>query len=734
MKTKVKKEDSYEFYDKLLGKKRSFIPNEEQVVVSLRVNEIESQDVLDEKTTDLLNKSSVFDLDSGFAIIEKLSLDVLNTASSDVDSLSDKVANSIPSLVDEEENTHYFMPDEFTVQFEENLSEDQIEKILKKEGCTIAQKQRTEGYYTLYVPSGKGLFETMEKFNRMDEVLFSEASEVGIEDALYTPNDPDFKKLWGLKNTGQSVNGTSGINDADIDANLAWNQQRGNRKVIIAVIDTGVDYKHEDLKNNILSRGSEDWNFASALSKDPMDSGTHGTHVAGTAAAVDNTKGIIGVAPRCKIMPLRVNLTSGKNANRADAINYVAKQAKLKKNNRYVINCSWRMSGHHTGVYNAIRKAVKNNVVVVFAAGNANRNIDIIPQYPAIYSQVIAVAATDQKDKRASFSNYGKKVDVSAPGVNIWSTVPNNNHNGYSYKNGTSMASPHVAGLAGLIWSKNKDLTNAQVRKIIEQTTDNIDAKNPGFAGKLGTGRINAYKAIKKTPKPKIKTKLIKTFNFPQANAGSSTGMAYARSIRVHPIPFFPKRKALLFVTQKAFSEKIYLLNPINGAVIKSFDPPANNTLGSLGWDGKFIHGANVTTGSGSINKFHPFNGSLAGSISAPAGRGEGLTFYGSYAYYSTINKIHKIKKSNGVLLNSVPAPGGSCHAIVYGDGYLFCGNTNTGKITVVKRSNFKLRDTIIAPGGVNKRVDALAYDTYSNTLYIANQKLNKIYKVKLTF
>ncbi|AOW19787.1 S8 family serine peptidase [Urechidicola croceus] len=730
MKTQTKNESKFEFFDKLMNKKRSFTANEDQLVVSLDTNEMESLDVLDAKTESILRASTSVNLEEGFAIIES---STVNSDTMSATSLKDNkfVANSLPSMVDEEENTHYFMPDEFTVQFKEGISEKEIVKILKKEKAEIIKKQKTEGYYTLSVPEGKGLFETITNFNQIEEVEFSEASEIGINDELYVPNDPSFSKLWGLRNLGQTVDGVTGTNDADIDATLAWNYERGDKNVIVAVIDTGVDYTHPDLRSNILPRGSEDWNFASSTSKSPMDGGTHGTHVAGTAAAVDNQIGVMGVAPSCSIMPLRVNLTSGKNANRADAINYVATQARTHRSKRYVINCSWRMSGHHTGVYYAIRKAVlSSNVVVVFAAGNANNDINITPQYPAIYPEVISVGATDQRDRKASFSNYGKKVDVSAPGVNIYSTVPGS---GYSYKDGTSMASPHVAGLAALIWSKNSSLTNKQVRKIIETTTDNIDAKNPGFVGKLGTGRINAYRAIQATP-INITATLIRSFNYPQTNSGSSTGLAYASSIRVHPISWFPKRSALLFVTQKAGSEKIYYLDPNTGNVLKAVDPPANNTLGSLTWDGSYIYGANVTTGAGKINKFSSLSGSVISGINVPSGRGEGLTAVGSYFYYSTISRIYKIKKSNGSVVRSFPAPGGACHSIAYGDGYLFFGNTNTGKISILKASNLAFADSIIVPGSSPKRVDGLAYNSSNNMLYVANQKKNKIYMMKVNF
>jgi subtilisin family serine protease len=202
---------------------------------------------------------------------------------------------------------------------------------------------------------------------------------------------------------------------------------------------------------------------------------------------------VIGVAPGCRIMPLRVNLITGMNQNRADAINYVAAQAMANPTRRVVVNCSWRMNGDHAGVHNAIINAVNSNVVVVFAAGNDNSNIDVTPQFPAVYPEVMAVAATDPNDRKASFSNFGQAVDVSAPGVNIYSSFPDDSH---AFLDGTSMASPHVAGLAALVWSQNRTLSNQQVRETIEASCDNIDAANPGFVGLLGRGQVNAYRAL----------------------------------------------------------------------------------------------------------------------------------------------------------------------------------------------------------------------------------------------
>ena len=171
----------------------------------------------------------------------------------------------------------------------------------------------------------------------------------------------------------------------------------------------------------------------------------------------------------------------------------MAAQADAHPERRYVINCSWKTNGDHAGVRNAIVNAVDHNVVVCFAAGNSNANTDVTPEFPGVYPQVIAVAAVDQFGRKASFSNFGGNVDVNAPGVNVFSSVPNDT---YAFFDGTSMASPHVAGLAALVWSASPGLSNTQVREVVEDSCADSAALNPGFPGQLGRGRINADSAV----------------------------------------------------------------------------------------------------------------------------------------------------------------------------------------------------------------------------------------------
>lgn len=420
------------------------------------------------------------------------STDSLDVASSDT---PPEFQNTIPAFIDTDGLTRYFVPDEVTVQFKTDLTEQKAESHILSIGSHIVVNQRTPLYYTIAVPAGSNVFETINKLNSMSDVLFAEPSEIGFDDAqASSPNDSRFDELWGLENKGQAIEGLNGTPGADIDALDAWKTTTGDRDVIVVVIDTGMDLDHEDLNENLVSRGTEDWDFASTDGS-PDDAGSHGTHVCGTAAAQYNNKvGIAGVAPNCRLIPLRINLSAGMNANRADAINFASSKAVTNAKQRFIINCSWRASGNFSAILFAIDTAVARGTLVIFAAGNAGKDMDIqSPQFPGVHPNAICVAALNANDKRAGFSNIGSQVDVSAPGVSILSTIPNNN---YDFFNGTSMAAPHVAGVCALIWSANKSLSNLQVRQILQDNCDDISEQNPTLSGKLGRGRVNAAKAV----------------------------------------------------------------------------------------------------------------------------------------------------------------------------------------------------------------------------------------------
>jgi subtilisin family serine protease len=463
---------SHPYYtDKLTGKQLLFIPRNDELVITYKA---------DDTASSALPNFGILDLND------------------DTASVPDDADRCCPAMIDSDGLTRYFLPNEFTVQFREDINNEAAEKVLKNTGCSILSKQRTEGYYIVAVPDDRDFFATVRQLIELDEVEFAEPSEVCLDNFAYRPMSPMFGNLWGLNNTGQTVQGKTGTSGIDIKLTEAWDITMGDPNVIIVIIDTGVNLEHPNLAKNILPCNGEDWDFCPDGDEIPEDEHYrfHGTHVAGIAGAIESSEGIIGVAPKCKLMPLRVTLRDGRNTDRVDALNYVVDVAKQHPELRYVINCSWVMGGDNTAIYQAIKRAIDNNIVVIFAAGNDDWDMDVKPRYPAVYPEVIAVAGLDQKNQKVSSSNYGSQIDVCAPGENIWST---SGEGKYRFDTGTSMAAPHVAGVAALIWSVNPQLTNHQIRQILEDSCDEVDQANPDFSNKLGKGRINALKAINNT-------------------------------------------------------------------------------------------------------------------------------------------------------------------------------------------------------------------------------------------
>ena len=325
------------------------------------------------------------------------------------------------------------------------------------------------------------------------------------------PNDPSFNQLWGLHNTGQS----GGTPDADIDAPEAWDIQTGNPNLVIGVLDTGVDYNHQDLVGNIWTNPGEiandgidndgngyvddirGWDFA-YNDNNPSDVHGHGTHVSGTIAGKGNNGvGVTGVAWNAKIMPLKFlnDQGSGSTSNAILAINYAtAKGVKLTNN-------SWGGGGFSQGLYNAINAAGQAGALFIAAAGNNSANADINPMYPAAYdlANIVSVASTTRTDSLSWFSNYGlTSVDLGAPGSDIYSLAPGG---GYATLSGTSMASPHVAGAAALLWSQNPTWTAQQVKNTLMNTGDSIAA----LAGKTVSGkRLNVFNALAAANLPSV--------------------------------------------------------------------------------------------------------------------------------------------------------------------------------------------------------------------------------------
>jgi len=425
------------------------------------------------------------------------------------------------SVYPQERKQMEYAPGELLVKFRSGVTRQLARATHNFFGSRAIKRFRRINIDHIKLPEDLTVEEAISLYRLDPDVEYAEPNY--IRRISLTPNDTDFDELWGLHNTGQGVNGISGLNDADIDAPEAWDTETGSSSIVIAVIDTGTDWIHEDLSNNIWSNTGENpsndsdddnngyvndvrgWDFANR-DNDPSDDNDpyyHGTHVSGTIAAEGNNGiGITGVCWSASIMPLKVLDDSGLGfvIDIIEAISYAI------DNGAKIINVSLSGIFYSTSEYNAIKSARDNGVLVVAAAGNSgdgyqlfgwNNDIPGNANYPASYdlNNIISVAATDQNDLLASFSNYGPiSVDVAAPGVNIYSTIAGN---AYEYLGGTSMAAPHVSGLAALIWSADNGLTYTQVK---DKILNGVDTK-ADLVGKILTwGRINARNSFLPSP------------------------------------------------------------------------------------------------------------------------------------------------------------------------------------------------------------------------------------------
>ncbi len=351
------------------------------------------------------------------------------------------------------------------------------------------------------------------------DVLYAEPNF--IVRAVAVPNDPRFPELWGLQNTGQPILGVAGTPGADISAVSAWDISTGSRATVVAVVDTGIDYTHPDLAANIWSApapftvtiggltitciaGTHGFNVITNTC-DPMDDNNHGTHVSGTIGAVGNNGlGVVGVNWTVDLMGAKFlnKKGSGTLAGAINAIEFTI-QAKAAFSatagaNVRVLSNSWGCTCFSQALLDEITRANTNNMLFVAAAGNSSSDNNLTPFYPASYTapNVVAVAATDNTDALAWFSNYGStSVHLGAPGVSVLSTIIGGL---YDYFSGTSMATPHVSGAAALVLS-SCPLDTASLKSNLLTNVDLI----PSLSGlTITNGRLNVNKAIRACSAP----------------------------------------------------------------------------------------------------------------------------------------------------------------------------------------------------------------------------------------
>ncbi|MCK4276568.1 MAG: S8 family serine peptidase, partial [Phycisphaerae bacterium] len=403
------------------------------------------------------------------------------------------------------------VPGEVLVAFGPGVGRNRAEAIHRSMGATEIKVFSQIGVRHWRLPPGLGVAQAIQVLSRNPNVRFAEANYILHIDNI--PNDPRTGDLWGLHNIGQ----TGGTPDADIDAPEAWGIQTGSPDIVVGVIDTGIDYLHEDLADNIWinlgesgldgqgnpkeTNGIDDdgngfiddvmgWDFVNE-DNDPMDDNGHGSHTAGTIGAVGNNGiGVTGANWTVQLMPVKCFDSGGRGAT-DDIIEAILYAASFEDGSNKIVritNNSWGGGRRSKAMQDAI---ASSGALFVASAGNSASSKK---QYPAGYDldNIISVAATDHNDELASFSNFGSGwVDLAAPGVNILSsTIPNND---YSYKSGTLMAAPHVAGVAALIMAKFPGWNNDEIKTQIIASVDAL----PSLEGKVVSGGcLNARSAL----------------------------------------------------------------------------------------------------------------------------------------------------------------------------------------------------------------------------------------------
>lgn len=381
-------------------------------------------------------------------------------------------------------------------------------------GTKIGRSLGSDGLYRVHLGPGVTPQEAIQRFEGLEDVMFASPDfEVTI---AATPNDSLFGSLWGLHNTGQS----GGTADADIDGAEAWDVRTDSSSVIVGVVDTGIDYLHEDIRDNMWTNAGEipdngidddgngyvddfyGYDFYNDDS-DPMDDNRHGTHVSGTIGAKgNNSVGVAGVGWDASLMALKICSGSGgcSVAAAVEAMNYA------RNNGAKVTNHSWGGSFTFAPLQNAINAFHNAGGITVAAAGNHGTSNDDGNFSPANMDNVIAVAASDRNDNLASFSGFGtQNVEIAAPGVSTLSTIPRSETgvSRYGTLSGTSMASPHVAGAFAILMAEYPDESNDEIiARMMANTDSDIlgpdDQRTGGLQGHQTTfGRLNLDKAIR---------------------------------------------------------------------------------------------------------------------------------------------------------------------------------------------------------------------------------------------
>lgn len=370
------------------------------------------------------------------------------------------------------ENASHFYENEIVVRFRNQPGTKQLEQIRRDLHCKEEGRKLGDTY--IFRSNSMNYQQLKKYFDKKWNPLYTEPHY------MYLTNDETAKNAKAVSIPNDILFLRYQWNLPAVEANRSWNLSRGSKDVKVAVVDTGADLDHPDLKGQFV----QGYNIIDPASK-PYDDVGHGTHVSGIISAlVNNNEGVAGITWYNKIMPVKVLDKSGSGTTYSVAQGIIWAADHGAK----VINLSLGNYADSQFLHDAIKYAYNKDVVLISAAGNDNTER---PGYPAAYPEVLAVAATDSSMKRASYSNYGDYIDVAAPGTNIASTFPGSQ---YAALSGTSMASPHVAAVAALIRSQNPELQNTEVMDILRNNV--IDLGSAGHDKYFGYGLIDSYKAL----------------------------------------------------------------------------------------------------------------------------------------------------------------------------------------------------------------------------------------------
>lgn len=367
------------------------------------------------------------------------------------------------------------------LKFKDGVSTAQINERLRPLNASVKSTVAGIGTTVISVPPGTEDAVLKELAN---DPLVQYAESDYIYTLQFSPNDPMLSSQWAIRNTGQVINNKAGLMGADIKAESAWDVSRGTGAKI-AILDSGIDLTHPELASKVVANRS----FTTPTI---ADLNGHGTHVAGIIAAdANNGQGVAGVCPDCQLVVGKITnddlAGSVPSSVIAPAIIWAA------DNNVQVLNLSIAGPNFSQAVQDAVMYAWNRNIVVVAAAGN---NATLEKRYPAAYQNVVSVANSDSDDAKSPTSNFGDWVQLTAPGDTILSTFPTTqnlrNVNNYGYLTGTSMASPVVAGVAGLVWKTQFGTSNAAVVQQLYASADKI----AGTGAFWRNGRVNAARAV----------------------------------------------------------------------------------------------------------------------------------------------------------------------------------------------------------------------------------------------